>query len=67
MELRDMTLSILDDLRTIERASSGFRSEVVGDAVNRLINAVIDVVMKISEAYSGLNKCAQYLVVIGDY
>lgn len=57
-----MTLNTLDGLDTIEEASSAFDSKIVGNALNRLINVIIEISMEISKAYSGLNKCAFGLI-----
>ena len=56
VRLRNLTLGALNGLDMIKEASSRFDSMIVKDALDRLINVIIEVVMEISRAYSGMNK-----------
>ena len=62
MRLRDLTPSLgaLNGLDMIKEASSTFDSTIVRNALDRMINVVIKVVMEIS----GMNKCVFFFVIL---
>ena len=64
MQLRKLTLSALDGLDTIEETSSTFDSRIVHKNLNKLIQVIVEVAMKISAAYADGTKCEYRLCVV---
>ena len=56
MDLRAVVLESVDGLDSLKDVSANFDSTVVGDALRRLINLIIEAAMRFSDAYSS-SKC----------
>jgi hypothetical protein len=56
MNLRFVVLDSLDGLDTLQSASSTFNSKGVHDALERLINLIIEAAMKFYYTYSGFQR-----------
>ena len=63
MKLRNIVLGSLAGMDTLKEASSNFNSKMVGDALDDLINVIIEVITEISKAYDSLNVCMCFVSV----
>ena len=60
MKLRAVVLGSLNGLDTLKSASSAFDSKAVTEALDRLINLIVDATIRFSDAYSG-SRCKRFL------